>query len=99
MNPTDSEYRFRINKAQDYIERNLEKQISLEELAEVANFSKFNFNRIFKSLVGEIPFQFITRLRMQRGVNLLCANQYKPIHQIASECAYTELIKMRAIIV
>lgn len=56
MNPTDSEYRFRINKAQDYIERNLEKQISLEELAEVANFSKFHFNRIFKSLVGETPF-------------------------------------------
>ena len=90
MNPTDSEYRFRINKAQDYIERNLEKQISLEELAEVANFSKFHFNRIFKSLVGETPFQFITRLRMQRGVNLLSANQYKPIHQIASECAYTD---------
>lgn len=85
MNPTESEYRFRINKAQDYIERKLEKQISLEELAEVANFSKFHFNRIFKSLVGETPFQFITRLRMQRGVNLLCANQYTPIHQIASE--------------
>lgn len=58
-----TEYISRINKTFDYIESNLEKSMTLEELANVANFSKFHFNRIFHSMVGETPFHFILRLR------------------------------------
>ena len=57
-----TEYIFRINKTFDYIESNIEKPMTLEELATVANFSKFHFSRIFQSIAGETPFQFILRV-------------------------------------
>jgi AraC family transcriptional regulator len=49
----NSEYINRINKTFDYIELNLDKPLTLGELATVANFSKFHFNRIFHAVTGE----------------------------------------------
>ncbi len=40
----NSEYISRINKTFDYIELNLDKPLTLGELATLANFSKFHFN-------------------------------------------------------
>jgi AraC family transcriptional regulator len=51
-----AEYISRINRTFDYIESHLEKPMSLEELASVANSSKFHFSRIFQSIDGETPF-------------------------------------------
>lgn len=67
----EDEYRFRINRVIDFIEKNLEKDFSLDELAEVANFSKFHFSRIFQKLTGESPFQLVLRLRLEKGASLL----------------------------
>ncbi|MEN7551886.1 GyrI-like domain-containing protein [Rapidithrix thailandica] len=87
----NSEYIFRINKTFDYIELNLEKSMTLEELASVANFSKFHFNRIFHSLVGETPFQFILRLRLEKAASLIQANSTEPITQIAYKCGFSDI--------
>jgi AraC family transcriptional regulator len=45
-----SEYIARINRVMDYIDRNLNQELTLEELAGVANFSKFHFHRIFSAM-------------------------------------------------
>lgn len=66
-----SEYLSRINKTFDYIELHLEKPMTLEELATVANFSKFHFSRIFQSIVGETPFQFILCVRLEKAAMLV----------------------------
>ncbi|GEM_PF-2187764 len=68
-NKTVNEYIFRINRTFDYIENNIDKPITLEELASVANFSKFHFSRIFQSIIGETPFQFIVRVRLEKAWN------------------------------
>ena len=73
----NTEYISRINKTFDYIESNLERSMTLEELAKVANFSKFHFNRIFHSIVGETPFQFILRVRIERAATLIASNKIK----------------------
>jgi AraC family transcriptional regulator len=46
------EYFFRINKSIDYIKANLHSDLSLDKLARQANFSKFHFHRIFKSITS-----------------------------------------------
>ena len=43
----------RINKVKKYIEENVDQKLPLEKLAEIANFSPFHFQRIFKSIEGE----------------------------------------------
>lgn len=91
MNPTHDEYIARINKAFDYIEVNLSKPMSLQELASVASFSRFHFTRIFQGVVGETPFQFITRLRMEKAASLLMSNQRESITDIAFKTGYTDI--------
>jgi AraC family transcriptional regulator len=56
------EYKSRINKIMDFINVNLSEKITLEQLAEVSHFSIFHMHRIFKSLVGEAPNEFIKPL-------------------------------------
>ena len=88
---TENEYKSRINRALDYIEANLEKQFTLDELASVANFSKFHFHRIFLALIGETPFQFILRLRLEKAASLLILNPVKSITEIAFEVGFMDV--------
>ena len=87
----ENEYHSRINRAIDFIEANVEKQFTLEDLASAANFSKFHFNRIFSSCMGETPFQFIMRVRIERAASLLITNSKESVTQIAFKCGFTEL--------
>ncbi len=86
-----SEYQSRINKTFDYIESNLEKPMTLEELATVANFSKFHFNRIFQSIVGETPFQFILRVRLEKAAMLVWTKKNERISEIAYKCGFSDV--------
>ena len=47
------QYVSRIHKVQDYIENNYRRNMSTKELSDVAGFSKYHFNRIFKSVLQE----------------------------------------------
>jgi AraC-like DNA-binding protein len=47
------EYTARVNRVIDHIEANIDQELSLKELADIAGFSSFHFHRIFGALVGE----------------------------------------------
>ncbi len=87
----NTNYISRINKTFDYVEQNLVKPMTLEELAAVASFSKFHFNRIFHSMVGETPFQFILRLRLEKAATLIQANKNESISEIAFKCGFSDI--------
>jgi len=87
----ENEYKARIFRAIDYIELNIDKQFTLEELAQVANFSKFHFHRIFHGLTCETPFQFILRIRLEKAAYLMLADQKKSITEIAYQCGFTDI--------
>lgn len=84
------EYKARINRVVDYIDTNLDKDFSLEELAGVAAFSKFHFHRVFYGMIGETLFQFITRIRVQKAASFLTANPKMTMTQIASACGFAD---------
>ena len=84
-------YISRINKTFDYIEANLEKPMTLAELAAVASFSKFHFTRIFQSIVGETPFQFILRIRLERAATLITGSRKSSISEIAFQCGFSDI--------
>ena len=85
-----TEYIFRINKAMDYIEKNLGENMTLEDLARSAHFSKYHFNRIFHSMVGETPFQFIQRLRLEKAASLIPIGK-ESITEIAFKCGFSDV--------
>ena len=87
----NNEYINRINKTLDYIEKNIQHPFTLDELAGVACFSKFHFNRIFYALVKETPFRFINRLRLEKAAFLLQSTPNKNISEIATNAGFNDL--------
>jgi len=84
------EYVSRINRVIDYIQANLDKDLSLEVLSDVACFSQFHFHRIFRAMVGETLGQFIQRVRIVKAAGQLIANPKKPITEIALDCGFSD---------
>jgi len=89
--PINKEYFSRINKVLDYIENNLESQFTLEELASVANFSKFHFHRIFLGVIGETPFQFIQRVRLEKAAASIARSSHESITEIAQRFGFSDI--------
>ena len=53
-----------IQQTIDYIEDNLTDELSLPKIAEVAQLSMFHFQRVFLSVVGESPCDYVRRRRL-----------------------------------
>jgi AraC family transcriptional regulator len=51
----------------NYIQKNLDSELTLEELAQQANFSSYHFHRIFSGMLGESLKELIRRLRLERA--------------------------------
>lgn len=74
----------RLSLAVDFIYAHFDQQLTLEELARCACFSKFHFLRLFKIAFGQSPHQFITQFRIQKAKEWLRHTDW-PIHLIASQ--------------
>ena len=60
--------RARIQQSLDYIEENLQTEITAAELAEMAGFSLFHYYRLFQQATGLPVMQYILRRRLLHGV-------------------------------
>lgn len=78
----------RINSVIDYLNSNLDRAHSLDELAEIAHFSKFHFHRIFKTITGETVLGFVKRLRLERSVKLIRQTPGRSLTDVALECGF-----------
>ena len=57
-----------IQKSLDYIEENLQTDITAAELAEMAGFSLFHYYRLFQQATGLPVMQYILRRRLLHGI-------------------------------
>ena len=85
------EYKSRVNKTLDYIESNLDHPFTLNELAAEASFSKYHFHRIFMGVIGETPFHFINRLRLQRAATFLIMNPKITVSEAAIQVGFNDI--------
>lgn len=84
------EYIRRIHKVQDYLEEHIGQSLTIEELSEVAGFSKFHFSRIFQSILHEPLAHYVNRLRMERALFVLAHRMDKNMTDIAYELGFTD---------
>lgn len=82
-------YIARINRVMDYIQVHLDDELTLEQLARVADFSAFHFHRIFRAMTGEPLFQFIQRLRLEKAASFLRSSPERSITDIALDCGFS----------
>jgi AraC family transcriptional regulator len=69
--PRPSIHRLVIKKAIDFINANLSKPLSLDEIAASTGLSPYHFSRLFKQSVGFSPHKYVLRQRVQRAKHLL----------------------------
>lgn len=63
-----------ILRALTFIEENIERPISLDELAGLSYMSRFHFSRTFKARTGMTPMSLIAHVRIERSMSLLRQN-------------------------
>ena len=76
-----------VKKVIDYIERNLEKEINLDNISKNIGYSKFYLNRIFTEYTGITMYKYLQNRRLTVAAEKLVKTD-KPIMQIAYEAGY-----------
>lgn len=84
---TTLDYGARLERVLAYLADNLDREVGLDRLADVACFSPFHFHRIFHALQGETVAEAVRRLRLQRAAVELI-EQETPIARIAARAGY-----------
>lgn len=87
------DYVARVNRAIDFILKNLDQPLKLEVVAKAAGFSPFHFHRIFRSLVGESLNEFVKRIRLEHAIALLSRKTWatwrrQSLIEIAFACGF-----------
>ncbi|MEL7043332.1 MAG: AraC family transcriptional regulator [Pseudomonadota bacterium] len=77
-----------LRRLVEYVETNIAKRVSVEELAELAGFSRSHFSRAFQSGTGEAPQEFIIGRRISRARDLLVETD-NSIAEIAARTGFT----------
>ncbi len=80
------EYLRRVHRVQDHIETCLDSAPTLEELAEVAGFSKYHFHRIYSGVTGESLLRYVNRVRLERAAAALAHRPDLSVTDVA--CMY-----------
>ncbi|MEM8788714.1 MAG: AraC family transcriptional regulator [Pseudomonadota bacterium] len=80
----------------EYIEDNLAEDVSLEQIAGIAEMSPFHFSRAFKVAMGETPHRYVLRRRVERCRALLERSQMTLAH-IAYACGFSSQSHMTAV--
>lgn len=77
--------RWQANRLVTYIEENLDRPITSEDLAAFTGISAGHFFRTFKATFGQAPFAYIARRRIQRAQQMMLTTGH-PLCQIALDC-------------
>jgi AraC-like DNA-binding protein len=65
------DYIARLNSVFEYIDSHLTEKLTLEKLTEIAHYSKFHFERIFKVFTGKSFYQYLKEKRIHYTKSLL----------------------------
>lgn len=82
------EYTKRINRALDFIDANLSKELSVPQIAKVACFSQFHFHRLFTAMMGETINAYTRRRRLEVAAMRLRNSPNESITDIALDCGF-----------
>lgn len=78
-----------MTEAKSFLDRNLYRDLSVEETATHVGLSTSYFSLLFKQTFGETFIEYVTRQRMERAKAML-ADTPKSVAQIAKEVGYAE---------
>ena len=72
-----------------YLRENLDKPLRVADLAARCGLSEFHFLRVFKSAVGQPPYEYLTLLRMNQAKQLLAFTE-ESVAEVAQQVGYSD---------
>jgi AraC family transcriptional regulator len=78
----------RLRRVLDHIEQHLEDEMTVADLAGLANLSTFHFARMFTATLGVPPFRYVSRRRLEHAMALLAAGTF-PLSEIAHRSGFS----------
>lgn len=78
----------KLRLVMDYINDYLERELSLNELAAIAQLSQYHFCRAFKQTIGVSPHQYVIQQRVERAKQVLKQGEMT-IGEVAIACGFT----------
>ncbi len=78
-----------VSKAQTYMEENLSKKISFEELSSRLAISRRNFDRRFIKATGNTPLEYLQRVKIEAAKSTLEKGR-KNVFEVMSEVGYSD---------
>ena len=81
-------YDERISRVCEFIYQNLDNELTLEAISDVAAFSKYHFHRVFSAYTGMSVMKFIQLSRLKRASYRLAFEEGKRVIDIALEAGF-----------
>lgn len=78
-----------MRKAALYIKENCEKNITLQEMADMAGFSREYFSVVFKKTAGSNFCEYLNNMRIARALHLLVETDL-PVSRISEMCGFND---------
>jgi len=78
-----------LDRSLDYLSNNLDKTLSLQDMADQANLSKSHFSRLFREQTGFSPTDYFIHLKVQHAAMLLSFTD-KTVREISYEIGYKD---------
>ncbi len=85
-----------VQQAQVYIENNLEKRITIEDLSSKLNVGRRNFDRRFIKATGNTPIEYAQRVKIEAAKKAFETNR-KTINEVMYEVGYTDVKAFREV--
>lgn len=79
----------RIARGREFIDACFASPLSIEQVARQAAMSEYHFFRLFKSVYGVSPHQYILRKRLETGMKLLLKEH--SVSSAAIECGFSDI--------
>ena len=80
--------RHRVNRVINFVHANLNDDIDLHRLANVACLSRYHFVRVFDAHLGQTPLRYLNRVRLERAARQLVFMPNTAVGKIATACGF-----------
>jgi len=87
---TVDDHRDAVERVIHAMRERLDEPLSLRDLSEIALFSPYHFDRMFRDVTGISPFRFLAALRMEAAKRLLLTTQLR-VTDVCYEVGYNSL--------
>lgn len=77
-----------MRMARDYINDRLDSHITLDALAQVTGYSKWQITRDFRVLYGTTPYRYLLLRRLEKATQLMSNGM--PVAEVAYECCFSD---------